>query len=226
MINSSVVHDVDASDYSNTSKEYQQMYLQNKYTRTYNNIIIRAKSRSKPLEYTERHHIIPRSLGGSNDKDNLVILTAREHFIVHQLLTRMVTGKAKNKMIHALWRMTNCKNQQYKITSKLYQTIREQFVQVHTGFKHTTETKELLRQVHLGKKRSAESRAKQSQTNKGRKQSEEWIQNVKNAKAKKPFKHSTESKAKISQVHKGKIVSAETRRRISEARKRYIALNG
>lgn len=37
----------------------------------------------------ERHHVIPKCLGGSNSKDNLVELTAREHFICHWLLHRI-----------------------------------------------------------------------------------------------------------------------------------------
>ena len=56
------------------------MYLQNKYTKCYYSIIDRAKSRDLPKEiYTERHHILPKSLGGANGKDNLVKLTAKEH---------------------------------------------------------------------------------------------------------------------------------------------------
>ena len=60
------------------------MYLHNKYTITYYNIIAQAQSRTLDC-YTENHHIIPKSLGGSNDSDNLVALTAREHFLCHWL---------------------------------------------------------------------------------------------------------------------------------------------
>jgi len=52
------------------------------YKRIHDQIIERAKSRI--LEgYKERHHIIPKCMGGNNEKDNLVYLTAREHFIIH-----------------------------------------------------------------------------------------------------------------------------------------------
>jgi hypothetical protein len=80
------------------------MYLQNKYTRWYYNIIQRAQTRIIS-GYTERHHIIPRSLGGSNNKINLVDLTAREHFVCHWLLTKMVEGLHKQKMVYALHAM-------------------------------------------------------------------------------------------------------------------------
>ena len=50
------------------------------YEKIYNNIISKAQSRQKLDGYIERHHIIPRSFGGSDDDSNIVALTAREHF--------------------------------------------------------------------------------------------------------------------------------------------------
>ena len=53
--------------------------------------IIESRKRNKYVGYTECHHILPRCLGGSDDKDNLVNLSAKEHFICHLLLTKMYT---------------------------------------------------------------------------------------------------------------------------------------
>jgi len=105
------------------------MYLQNKYSKYYFNIINRAKSREiAPNTYTEKHHIIPKSCGGDNSSANLIKLTAREHFICHLLLPKMTEGKVKIKMTHAAWLMC-CKNQNgmrdYKITSHLYEALRK-----------------------------------------------------------------------------------------------------
>jgi hypothetical protein len=77
------------------------MYLDNKYSTWYYNIVSRGKERNT-TEYTEKHHIIPKSLGGSNQPSNLVKLTPREHYICHLLLVRMTTGQDKFKMIHAI----------------------------------------------------------------------------------------------------------------------------
>lgn len=99
-------HDVGASIRSITNVELQQMYLDNKYTKWYYSIIDRAFGRVLPTNiYTEKHHIIPSSLGGSNDKSNLVTLTAKEHFICHLLLTKMLTGSSKALMEFAHQRM-------------------------------------------------------------------------------------------------------------------------
>ena len=65
-------------------------------------IIDRAKSRTLLAnEYYEKHHIIPKSLGGTNEKENLVSLTAREHFICHLLLLKITEGKNYYKMVNA-----------------------------------------------------------------------------------------------------------------------------
>jgi hypothetical protein len=58
------------------------------YEIIYNKLIEKRKL-NPPSGYTEKHHIIPRSLGGSNKRANIIILTAREHFIAHYLLFKM-----------------------------------------------------------------------------------------------------------------------------------------
>ena len=62
------------------------------YLKVYNQLI--QKRRDNPIIktddcYCERHHIIPKSEGGSNKKSNLVNLTAREHYIAHLLLAKI-----------------------------------------------------------------------------------------------------------------------------------------
>ena len=60
------------------------MFKNNKYYHTYNRIIEKAKlqNRVKSKEnYYESHHIIPKSMGGKNINSNLILLTAREHYI-------------------------------------------------------------------------------------------------------------------------------------------------
>jgi hypothetical protein len=104
--------------------------IMNKYQIWYQNITDRARSRT--LEgYVERHHVIPRSLGGSDDPGNLVSLTAREHFICHWLLTKIYTGEARHKMINAMYIMRAegpyQKRYESKITSRVYNTLREEY---------------------------------------------------------------------------------------------------
>ena len=83
------------------------LFTANKYTRWYYDIVNRAKTRVLDVGvYSEKHHVVPRSLGGNNAIDNLVKLTAREHFICHWLLTKMVAGVAKSKMWHAFGAMS------------------------------------------------------------------------------------------------------------------------
>jgi hypothetical protein len=105
------------------------MYLQNKYTRWYYNIIQRAQSRILPADvYTEKHHVIPSSLGGSNSTSNIASLTSREHFICHLLLTKMTTGNDLFKMKHAVSMLMNVKNigkGRYIPSSRLYDYVKK-----------------------------------------------------------------------------------------------------
>lgn len=84
------------------------MFNSSKYTTWYFNIVANARQRESTSGYTENHHIIPRSLGGTNARSNLVRLTYREHFVVHQLLVRMVSESSRHKMQFALLRMNSC----------------------------------------------------------------------------------------------------------------------
>lgn len=109
------------------------MYLLNKYTEWYNSIIQHARDRVKFDGYGERHHVIPKSLGGSNDPTNLVLLTAREHFICHLLLVKMTTGDHKRRMANAAWGMATRRNKfqdkHPRITSRTYEFLKSNLKQ-------------------------------------------------------------------------------------------------
>lgn len=62
------------------------------YFLAYQRLIAKAKARVCPEGYVERHHILPKALGGSDDSSNLVALTAREHFLAHVLLAKIHGG--------------------------------------------------------------------------------------------------------------------------------------
>ena len=103
------------------------------YQRIYDQIIDRAKERT--LEgYKEKHHTIPKCIGGSNDASNLVELTAREHFLCHHLLTKI--HPENNKIFFAFWAMCTLKTKQQERhvpSSKLYEEIRKVRSIVHSA---------------------------------------------------------------------------------------------
>lgn len=127
------------------------------YQKIYNNIIIKAKNenRTKGSIYYENHHIIPKCLGGTNLKENLVLLTGKEHFICHLILWKISEGENKNKMGHALFSMVrNSRNQNRKFTSRSYEKAKK----IHSDIlKNTfkgiflTEEKEIQRIENLKK---------------------------------------------------------------------------
>lgn len=109
--------------------------LTNKYSKTYFAITSNAKQRINE-GYTELHHIIPQSMGGSNDKENLVELTAREHFICHWLLIKMTEGEDRSKMLYALngMKAENRYQQRYhtQITARVYEKYRIEHAENHS----------------------------------------------------------------------------------------------
>jgi len=113
------------------------MFIQNKYTRIYYELMARAKNRNmKNDELYERHHILPKSFSGTNKNENIVLLTIREHFIAHCLLTRMCSVPAhKKSMSYAFVTMNRSRdgNRHSKINSKLYELIKKRIRSDFTG---------------------------------------------------------------------------------------------
>ena len=107
----------------NNRQTFKDYCLKNKYSNWYFSIIDNAISRGwskKTSEiYTEKHHIIPNSIVKNND---VVVLTAREHFICHLLLPKMLEGKDKYKMLTALIGMKrkSKRTQNRYINARLY----------------------------------------------------------------------------------------------------------
>jgi hypothetical protein len=141
------------------------IFINNKYTTWYNSLINNAKNRT--IEgYAEKHHIIPSSLGGTNDTDNLVKLTAKEHFICHLLLTKMTTGNDRYKMNFALHMLSNANNigeGRYKPTSRMYDLARKLYKESLVNYWTDEKRKEhadKIRPTSIGRKLKESSKEK------------------------------------------------------------------
>lgn len=141
------------------------MFTYNKYHNTYFKIINRAQQRTldNGVKF-EVHHIIPRSLGGNDDDDNLVKLTLKEHWVCHRLLVKFLNDPtALRKMYNALFIMAV---KDYRtINGRIYQYIKENIVPWNKGLKGVTtnlpmteEVKQQLSDLWKGKKRPQEHR--------------------------------------------------------------------
>lgn len=86
------------------------------YKKIYDNLIDRGKRRTSS-EYFESHHIIPKCVGGTDEVENLVKLTPEEHYVAHQLLSKIY--KHNPKLVYAATMMVA--NRQ---TNKMYGWIR------------------------------------------------------------------------------------------------------
>ena len=205
------------------------MFIKNKYYTWYMAIINRAKSRDSINGYIEKHHIIPKSLGGHNRKENLVNLSAREHFICHWLLTKCVSVHVE-KTKYALWLMINVQNEhqehRYKINSRTYQLLKEKlsetFSKQQSGRIVSEETKRKIsetrkRKIAEGSLKVNENKEKYkliAEKKKGKKLTDETKKKI--SKGNKGKVRTTEHKEKLSQINVGKTWAEETKKKLSE----------
>lgn len=131
------------------------------YQRIYDQLINKRIKQPYKFDYHEKHHILPKSCGGSNDKSNIVYLSAREHYIAHLLLVRIYKNN-KNfyiKMCYAIGRlMTGNKEFIEKLSnnfnSRLYENIKKEISKIKSErgkkFRHTEESKKKLHDAKLG----------------------------------------------------------------------------
>lgn len=112
------------------------------YQKIYNQIIERAKNRTLTC-YTEKHHILPRCMGGSDKIENIAVLTAREHFLCHMLLCEIYPQEYKLK--HALFLMAigkqKVKEKTYVISSRVYERLKIEYSKMLAGVSQSEETK-------------------------------------------------------------------------------------
>ena len=181
------------------------------YQAIYNSLIERGKHRT--LEgYSEKHHIIPRCMGGNNDSENLVKLTAREHFIAHRLLVKI--HPEIHGLKNAVWRMCNGNNSRrnYGSTSRVYEFVKTE---------RSKRLSLLLKGKPTNRFPSAETRAKMSAKRKGKKRPPEATKGIKNSRLGKPM--SEEAKAKLSEFNKGKKLSEETKAKMQAIKQKKLS---
>ncbi len=101
------------------------------YRLHYEKLISRAQHRLLEAEtYTELHHIVPRSVGGSDESSNLVALLPEEHLVAHLLLCKMYP--ANPKLLYAANMMTGLKRGIRK-SNKQYGWVKRKFSEDQRG---------------------------------------------------------------------------------------------
>lgn len=211
----------------------------NKYENWYNHIIANGKHIRLPGH--EQHHILPKSLGGTDNAENLVYITAREHFICHWLLTKIHSeGEEHWKMLNALrmMRAENSNQTRYstKITSRVYAKLKEEYSLLQSdrvkgknnpnfGKYWTEEQKQTHSKKIKGRTQPLEEKQRQIAAMTGRKReafSEEWIKKLSQAKQGPGNNmygkhHSQETKQKMRKKALGRKQDADTIKRKADA---------
>lgn len=144
------------------------------YKNVYDNIVKKAVDRGEPDVYFETHHILPRSLGGSDEDNNLVKVTAREHFILHYLLTKFTSDAGRIKMLHAFMLMSGGNGHQKRyINGRLYEAKKAEFSKAQSdrfsGVPKTEDHKQKISKSLTGRVTSEATKQKQSESASNRK---------------------------------------------------------
>lgn len=184
-----------------------------KYLRLYIRLIERCKSMTDISGYKEEHHILPHTMNGSDDKENLVYMPIRYHIMAHIVIVEAYPSH--RGLRYALLMITsdgNKNNQVYRqeglktLSTRLLTTVRENSVLKLKELGRTEEHRRKLSEAKKGKHLSEEHRRKISEAKKGKKKSEETKQRMSEAQKK-------------NSVWRGKKLSEETKRKMSESRK-------
>lgn len=181
------------------------------FQKVYNSIIERGKQRGynkSDIEfYTEVHHILPRCLGGKDDKENLVLLSYREHYICHLLLCRIYPNSLE--LSQAAYLMINLPKR------KMY-SERDTIINSRIAEECRLQSIEYLKKINLGERNpmygkhiSEEHKQILSKVNSHPK-SESMRQKL--VKANLGKKASEETKKKLSESHKGKRIHSDERK--------------
>lgn len=134
--------------------------------------------------YAEVHHIVPRSFGGSDDADNLIRLTARQHFIAHWMLARAIGGSAARAffMMSNFGKYGSVNSTTYQITRQEYAALASVQMAGRVMPPVSEETRKKQSKAKLGKKLSAEHVEKVRLAVLGRKMGPEFAAKVSKAK--------------------------------------------
>ena len=195
------------------------------YQKIYNNLINREITR---VGYVEKHHILPRCLGGLDNKENLVDLYPEEHYLAHLLLCKIYPGN--QKILYAALNMTSGSMiNNGKRNNKAYGWLRRQYSESMSGDNNPNRRNpEIQKKAALkrtGQKRTEETKKKMSEAQKGRTFSEETKKKMSEAAKNRPT-ISEETRRKLSESSTGRIgpwagktMSAEIKAKMSASQK-------
>ena len=195
------------------------------YQKIYDELIVKCRARQQVDGYKERHHIIPKSLNGTDNPSNLVDLTAREHFIAHFLLAKIHGG---NQWL-SINRMRG--NDGFYVNSRLYEVARREIAKATSlrfkGVAKSDETRAKMSLASKGKPKSLEAVEKTRKALSGRKATPEQLASLALGRVRpdgyvSPLKGKTRETPWLigrTPVNKGKPVSDEAKAKMSAAGK-------
>jgi len=135
------------------------------------NHIIETRGKFNCIGYFEKHHIIPKCIGGLDNLENLIYLYPEEHYTAHKLLA--LENPNEHSLVYAWWCMANCYNSGQKLRYKISEI---EYGELKRTYSKMLKDKLTKNNPLKGRKLSDEHKKKISISHIGKKQSEETIE--------------------------------------------------
>lgn len=206
------------------------------YIKIYRNLINKDYSNA---DYTEKHHVVPRCVGGGNERENIVAISGKAHMIAHHILTKLFPESRKLKGAYAQMCVKNSGKD--FVSARMYHEGKKMLSDLMKDKNHPCQSEEshkkgaeTLKKMYAdgtfkgrkGVKLTDEQRANISKGRKGKGlgktyvRSEETKRRISDARSGTVMgPRSDEVKKKISKTLKGRVISEETRKKLSETKK-------
>lgn len=195
------------------------------YYKTYNQLIdkciqMESEGYSEDM-YTEIHHILPRCLGGKDDKSNLVRMPIKYHIVAHLLLSCIYPNNV-GLLNAAIFMITTREGVKVSVTTSV--RLRTEYSNLKKGKRLSEEHRRKISESRKGiiyseetKRRMSESKKGINNPNFGKPLSESHRKNI--SKGEKGKIVTEEQRRNMSKAHKGKILTEEHKKKISESEK-------
>jgi len=150
----------------------------------YFRLVEALRSNPQPEGYTEKHHILPQSLCGTNVTDNIIVVSPKAHFVLHHILWKAYENFPTQNLpmstaFHIMQKPNQQKNQNNSyvghLTAKEYASIRLSMAEARVGLfageknpffgkKHSETTRAIIREKRANQtmtERTLETRQRQ-----------------------------------------------------------------
>jgi hypothetical protein len=140
--------------------------------------IIEGSIKREILGYSELHHIVPKCIGGNNNKENIARLTAKEHFVCHLLLCEIYpNNKSLKYAAFAMCRWNGGEVKRKSISGITYERLKKEASEITANrmignsiWKERNHSEDSIEKIKIARKNQIFSKETRKKC-----QNQEWV---------------------------------------------------